>query len=58
MKPQTAAFLDKARELFGHAGAMMGIGLNEPAGRTAYLAGLHGAQALIFENTGKIGHFT
>lgn len=54
MKPQTAAFLDKARELLGHADAMMGIGLTEPAGRTAYLAGLHAAQALIFENTGKI----
>jgi uncharacterized protein (UPF0332 family) len=54
MKPQTGAFLDKARELLGQADAMLGIGLNEPAGRTAYLAGLHAAQALIFENTGKI----
>ena len=54
MKPQTATFLDKAWELLGQADAMMGIGLNEPAGRTAYLAGLHAAQALIFENTNKI----
>ena len=32
----------------------MDVGLNEPAGRTAYLAALHGAQALIFENTSKV----
>jgi uncharacterized protein (UPF0332 family) len=54
VKPQTAAFLDKARELLGQADARMEIGLNEPAGRTAYLAGLHAAQALLFENTSKI----
>jgi uncharacterized protein (UPF0332 family) len=28
--------------------------LNEDAGRTAYLAGLHAAQALIYESTGKV----
>lgn len=32
---------------------MMGVGLHEDAGRTAYLAGLHAAQAFIFESTGK-----
>lgn len=32
---------------------MLGVGLNEDAGRTAYLAGLHAAQALIFEITDK-----
>jgi uncharacterized protein (UPF0332 family) len=53
MKPQTSAFLDKSRELLGRAGTMLGVGLNEDAGRTAYLAGLHAAQALIFESTGK-----
>lgn len=31
---------------------MLSVGLNEDAGRAAYLAGLHAAQALIFENTG------
>jgi uncharacterized protein (UPF0332 family) len=54
MKPQTAAFLDKARELLDQANTMTGVGLNEPAGRTAYLAALHAAQALIFENTKKV----
>lgn len=33
---------------------MLGVGLNEDAGRTAYLAGLHAAQALIFEATGRV----
>ena len=53
MKPQTGAFLDKSRELLDRAETMLGAGLNADAGRTAYLAGLHAAQALIFESTGK-----
>ncbi|MGH6812318.1 MAG: HEPN domain-containing protein [Methylocella sp.] len=53
MKPQTGAFLDKSRELLDRAETMLGAGLNADAGRTAYLAGLHAAQALIFECTGK-----
>ena len=54
MKPQASAFLDKARELLDRADAMLGIGLNEDAGRAAYLAGLHAAQAFIFESTGRV----
>lgn len=54
MKPQASAFLDKARELLDRADTMLGVGLNEDAGRTAYLAGLHAAQALIFETTGRV----
>ena len=53
MKPQTALFLDKARQQLQRADTMLGVGLNEDAGRAAYLAGLHAAQALIFENTDK-----
>src|SRR5437870_2078967 len=41
MKPQTGAFLDKSRALLDQAGKMLGVGLNDAAGRTAYLAGLH-----------------
>jgi uncharacterized protein (UPF0332 family) len=33
---------------------MMGVGLSEPAGCTAYLAGFHAAQGLIFETTGRV----
>jgi uncharacterized protein (UPF0332 family) len=54
MKPQTDAFLDKSRILLDQAGTMLGVDLSDAAGRTAYLAGLHAAQALIFERTGKV----
>lgn len=54
MKPQTDAFLEKAKELLGQAKTMLGVGLNEAAGRTAYLAGFHAAQALIFETHDRV----
>ena len=54
MKPQAAAFLEKSRELLKRADTMLGVGLNEDAGRTAYLAGLHAAQAFLFETTGRV----
>jgi uncharacterized protein (UPF0332 family) len=41
-------FLDKASKLLGEADIMLGVGLNDAAGRTAYLAGYHAAQALEF----------
>lgn len=33
---------------------MLGVGLNDAAGRTAYLARFHAAQTLIFERHGKV----
>jgi uncharacterized protein (UPF0332 family) len=33
---------------------MLAVGLNEDAGRTAYLAGFHAAQAFLFEATGRV----
>ena len=54
MKPQSGAFLEKSPELLDQADTMLGVGLNEAAGRTAYLAGLHAAQALIFDATGRV----
>lgn len=53
MKPETARFLDKARQCLEHARAILAIRIGEDAGRAAYLAGFHAAQALIFEQTGK-----
>jgi uncharacterized protein (UPF0332 family) len=53
LTPEAARFLDKARRLLAEAEAMLGIGLVDAAGRTAYLAGFHAAQALIFERTGR-----
>lgn len=54
MKPQTDAFLEKAKELLAQAKTMLDVGLNEAAGRTAYLAGFHAAQALIFETHERV----
>jgi len=54
VKEQTAAFLDKARQQLQRAETMFSVELTDDAGRAAYLAGLHAAQALIFENTDKI----
>jgi uncharacterized protein (UPF0332 family) len=52
VKEQTSAFLEKSRDLLGRADTMMGVGLTDDAGRAAYLAGLHAAQAFIFETSG------
>ena len=49
MTPQAGRFLEKAQELLAEAETMLGVGLNDAAGRTAYLAGFHAAQAFIFE---------
>ena len=53
MKPQTAAFLAKSREFLDKANDLFGAHhWPDEAGRAAYLAGLHAAQALICERTG------
>jgi uncharacterized protein (UPF0332 family) len=54
VKGQTDAYLDKSRELLDDAEAMLRSDRNEAAGRTAYLAGFHAAQAPIFETNGRI----
>ncbi len=54
MKPQTDAFLEKGSELLGRADTMLSVGLNEDAGRTAYLAGFHAAQGFLFEHADKV----
>lgn len=54
MKPPTGAYLEKAREHLDHADRMLSVDLTEDAGRAAYLAGFHAAQALIFETEGRV----
>lgn len=54
MKPETSAFFAKATELLDRAPALLAKGFVEEAGRAAYLAGFHAAQALIFEKQGRI----
>ena len=54
MKPQSAAFLEKSRQFLAKAQELLDAHLwPDEAGRAAYLAGFHAAQAFIFESTGK-----
>jgi len=53
LKPETAEFLSKSRELLERAPALLAHGFAEEAGRAAYLAGFHAAQAFIFEKAGR-----
>lgn len=54
MKLETERYLDKARGALNEARAVAEIELSEAAGRAAYLAAFHAAQALIFERAGKV----
>jgi hypothetical protein len=47
VKAQTSAYLDQAEAIFR-------MGLNEPAGRTAYLVGFHAAQAVAGVKAGRL----
>ena len=53
MTPEAARFLEKARMLLDHADVMLRVNLSDDAGRTAYFAGFHAAQAFIYEHIGK-----
>jgi uncharacterized protein (UPF0332 family) len=54
VRPEASGFLDKAREFLLKAEDMFADDWPDEAGRTAYLAGLHAAQAVIVERTGRI----
>jgi uncharacterized protein (UPF0332 family) len=54
VRPEAQSYLDKARQSLAHARAILEIDLGDDAGRAAYLAALHAAQALIFERTGRV----
>jgi uncharacterized protein (UPF0332 family) len=55
MKSETAAFLRKANEFLAKARNQLDVlHYSDEAGRAAYLAGLHAAQALIFERTSNV----
>ena len=53
MSPEAGSYLEKARTCLSNARAILAIGLGDEAGRGAYLAGFHAAQAFIFDQTGK-----
>jgi uncharacterized protein (UPF0332 family) len=52
--PETKEHLDKARECLTRARIILAAGVGEDAGRDAYLAGFHAAQALILARLGKV----
>jgi uncharacterized protein (UPF0332 family) len=53
--PEAAEHLARAREYLGKIRFLLDVAhFNDDAGRSAYLAALHAAQALIFERTGKV----
>ncbi|HJU14979.1 MAG TPA: HEPN domain-containing protein [Stellaceae bacterium] len=55
MTPETAEHLARAREHLAKAHNLLDVmHYNDDAGRAAYLAGFHAAQALISERTGQI----
>lgn len=54
MRAEAAAFLDKAREFLLKAEDMLADDWPDEAGRAAYLAALHAAQAVIVDRTGKV----
>lgn len=55
MTPETDEHLEKAREYLSKARGLLDVlHYNDEAGRAAYLAAYHAAQALISERTGKI----
>jgi uncharacterized protein (UPF0332 family) len=54
VKPETARFVEFARDMLNRAGQMCSIHLNDDAGRAAYLACFHVAQAIVFERTGRV----
>ena len=53
MTPEIGELLDKARDCLSRARIILTAGVGEDAGRDAYLAGFHAAQAVIRARTGK-----
>ena len=54
MSPEADRFLQKAEKHLERGHVMLSVGLNDDAGRAAYLAAFHAAQAIIFDRTGKV----
>jgi hypothetical protein len=52
-RPETDAYLDKARRSLQEERVVAAAGFPDAAGRAAYLAAYHIAQGFIFDRTGK-----
>ena len=53
MKPQSLAFLEKAEQALEKSRRVLEIRIPDEAGRHAYYAAFHAAQALIFQHPDK-----
>ena len=53
LKPETSAFLSKARAFLTKSDTMFGASLFDEAGRAAYLAAFHAGQALLWQRLGR-----
>jgi uncharacterized protein (UPF0332 family) len=51
--PEIGELLDKARDCLARARIILAAGVGEDAGRDAYLAGFHAAQAVIRARSGR-----
>jgi uncharacterized protein (UPF0332 family) len=51
--PEIGELLDKARDCLGRARIILAAGVGEDAGRDAYLAAFHTAQAVLRARTGR-----
>ena len=54
MTPEAERILQRAEKHLERGQVMLRSGLNDDAGRAAYLAAFHAAQAVIFDRTGKV----
>ncbi len=52
--PETEAYLTKARQALKEARIVLTHDLTEAAGRAAYIAAFHAAQAYIFDSTSRV----
>jgi len=52
--PEAERILQRAEKHLERGQVMLRSGLNDDAGRPAYLAAFHAAQAVIFDRTGKV----
>jgi uncharacterized protein (UPF0332 family) len=54
LTPEASAYLERAREDLDDARKLLSVPLAKIAGRSAYFAAFHAAEALIVERTGKV----
>lgn len=54
MTPEAAGYLSKSRQLLNEAETALGVNLTNAAGRAAYLAGFHAAQAYLSTESGRV----